>query len=177
MAKKVYNLQAIFEDDLTTPTSTQNPQYLLGDTIKIADSANPTSQKVFMYVKAHAALTAYQPYVISYAYTAGAEVVTAAPATQTSPIVTVCVPQVAFTSGYFGFVQIQGYCTLKMSAETYASGDPLEVINTGATFLVNGTSGTPLIDNKTAAICGATGSSAASVAGYLLGVKVQNAAA
>lgn len=172
--KAVEQFFSINEDDLTTPSSTK--KYPLGLSVTVGDSGATDAVKTFMYVKSHGALTQYQPYVISYVNTSAGEVVTAAPATQTSPIVLVCVPQVAFTSGYYGFVQIQGQATAKVAAETYAAGDPGEVLNAGTTFVVNGTSGTPLVDNKTAMIYQATGSSAAAVAVYLIGNKVQNAA-
>ena len=164
---------SISEIDLTTPTASK--QYPLGTVFEFVDSDSPDAIKRFKYVKAHAALTQYRPYVISYAGTAASEILTAVPTTQTSPIVEVCVPQVAFTSGYYGFVQVMGQSTAKIDAETYASGDPLELINGGSTFIVNGTSGTPLVDSKTAAICQATGSSAANITVYLIGNRVQNA--
>jgi len=173
--KAVLNYTSISETDITTPSSTQ--RYPLGLEVTFEDSSAQDAIKKFVYVKSHTTLTQYQPYIISYLGTAASEVVTAAPATQTSYINQVAVPQVAFTSGYYGFVQTQGQCTAKVAAETYASGDPGEVINAGTTFIVNGTSGTPLIDNKTAMIYQATGSTATSVAVYLLGVKIQVAAA
>lgn len=173
--KAVLTYSSISETDITTPTSA--PRYPLGLQITVEDSNAQDAIKVFEYVKSHTTLVQYQPYVLNYVNTSAGEVVTAAPTTQTSSIVQICVPQVAFTSGYYGFVQVQGQATAKVAAETYAAGDPGEVINAGTTFIINGTSGTPLVDNKTAMIYQATGSAAAAIAVYLIGNKVQNAAA
>jgi len=173
--KSILNYVSISETDITTPTSTQ--RYPLGLQVTVEDSGAQDATKVFEYVKSHTTLVQYQPYVLNYIATAASEVVTAAPVTQTSPIVQVCVPQVGFTSGYYGFVQVQGQATAKVAAETYASGDPGEVLNAGTTFIVNGTSGVALVDNKTAMIYQATGSAAAAIAVFLVGNKVQNAAA
>lgn len=175
MAYKAINFKTLVnEAALTTPTSSQ--VYQLGLVIEVQDSAQPNTSKKFMYVKAGAALTQYQPVSINYVDTAGGEVTTAALATQTQPIRFIAVPQVAFTTAYYGFVQIQGHGLAKIDAETYATGDPLRIINAGTTFIVNGTSGTALIDNKTAAISKATGSAAAAISVYLIGNAVQIAA-
>lgn len=166
--------QTVFDEvDLITPTSTA--KYPLGKIVVVREAANSSSEtaskavKKFMYVKAHTGLTQYQPYVIGFSATAGAEVITAAPATLAAVGSLLCVPQVAFTSAYYGFVQIQGDCTVKKTSETYVAGDFLEVLNTGTALVVDGTSGSTARSINSKAISKAAGSAAASVSAYLLG--------
>jgi len=155
------------EADLTTPTSTQ--VYPLGYRTTIYDSATKM-EKEFIYVKSHAGLTQYQPYVLNWTGTAGSEVKTAAPATTAAPGQMVCVPQVAFTSGYYGFVQIKGDCTCLLANETKAVGDYLQVLNTGTTLVVDGTSSsTVLLGNSCAVSKSATTDGTSGVAIILIG--------
>lgn len=142
---------SICEDDLTTPTSTKNPTYPLGAIYTCVDSDDASVIQQYMYVKSHAALTQYQPYVVVASGTSGSEFVTAAPATLASGV-TVCVPQVAFSSGYYGFVQIQGKMTAKLANETHVAGDFLELLNAGTTFIVDGTSGSTAFSVKSVAV-------------------------
>jgi hypothetical protein len=151
MSFPIFNPNAIFEGDLTTPTLEKNPTYPLGAIYNVVDTNNPSAIEQFMYVKSHAALTQYQPYTVVGASTASAEVVTAAPATLASGV-TVCIPQVAFTSGYYGFVQIFGACTAKLAAETHVAGDYLELLTTGTTLIVDGTSGATAFSAKSVAV-------------------------
>lgn len=65
---------------------------------------------------------------------------------------TVCIPQVAFTSGYYGFVQILGDCIAKLASETHVAGDYLELLNAGTTLIVDGTSGSTAFTTKGVAI-------------------------
>lgn len=159
------NLQ-ISEDAITTPSSTR--VYPLGMIYTVDDSSNPAGVKQFMYVKSHAGLTQYQPYTVVFSNTAGSEVVTAAPATL-GAYVTVCVPQVAFTSGYYGFVQIFGACTALLSSETHVAGDFLELLNAGTTFIVDGTSGSTAYTTKGVAVQVGTLSGAGSTTVFLFG--------
>lgn len=152
--------------DLTTPTSTQ--QYQLGAEIVIADT-DKTAIKKYRYVKSHGALTQYQPYIVSNSSTSGSEVITAAPATLAAPGSLICVPQVAFTSGYYGFVLIEGDGKVLMTAETYAVGDALQILNTGTALVVDGTSGATTISVNTSAICKEAGSTAVARNTYLIG--------
>ncbi|RKZ03702.1 hypothetical protein DRQ25_17590 [Candidatus Fermentibacteria bacterium] len=99
---------AVDERDLTTPTVAA--KYTLGQEIEFANKTTGLIDK-YVYVTAHAALTQYAPYVINPASTSGGEYVTAAPATNTVKMVKVGIPQVAFTSSYFGFVKTQGQTT------------------------------------------------------------------
>lgn len=155
MSFVLYNPLGIGEYDLTTPTSTQGT-YPVGTIAVFQDSDYPTEIKSFMYVKAHAALTQYQPYtVVGSNSTTTPLYVTAAPATLASGV-TVCVPQVAFTSGYYGWVQISGRCSALLANETHVQGDYLELLNTGTTLIVDGTSGSTAFSAKSVAILLAT---------------------
>jgi len=96
--------------DLTTPTST--PQYPLGFRFKIKESHGATGTEYmteYIYIKATGALTAYVPLMMNYSGTDAAEITTTAIATS-SVYREIVVPQVAFTSGYYCFVPIKGYC-------------------------------------------------------------------
>lgn len=149
------------KSDLTTPTSTQ--KYPLGLEIKVQEQTTDGTQGVqntYIYVKAHAALTAYQPYVINYTGTAAGEVTTGAPATMAAPGTHVLVPQVAFTSGYYGFVLKGGIGKVLMTAETYAVGDALQVLNTGTALVVDGSTGSAVISLNTCAFCREAGTTA-----------------
>jgi hypothetical protein len=152
--------------DLTTPSSTA--QYKLGTIIEVEDTTLK-SIKRYIYVKSHTSLTAYQPYIVGNSATAGSEVITAAPATLAAPGSLVCVPQVAFTSGYYGFVQIEGTATALMTAETYAVGDTLQILNTGTAFVVDGSTGSPATTVNTSAICKEAGTTAVARSIYLIG--------
>ena len=154
------------ELDLTTPTEAQ--KYALGKVITVIDSAKKAVKK-FMYVKSHGALTQYQPYMISFSSTAASEVITAAPATLAAPGALIGVPQVAFTSGYYGFIQIQGDCTVLMTAETYAVGDHLQILNTGTALVVDGTSGSTSRTTASIGIAKTAGTTAVARAQYLFG--------
>lgn len=162
----LFNQLAIEATDLTTPSSTINPTYALGYVYNFVDSDNPAAIKQFMYVKSHAALTQYQPYTVVGLNTAGSEVVTAAPVTLASGV-TVCIPQVAFTSGYYGFVQVFGACTSKLANETHVAGDFLELLTTGTTLIVDGTSGSTAFSAKSVAVQVGTLSGAGTVTVFL----------
>lgn len=100
------------EDDLSNPSSTA--KYPLGYIAEVEDSVTKTTKK-YIYVYASAALTAYVPYFIAWSSTSGQEVIAAAMATSAAVYRTIGIPQVAFTSGYFGFVQIQGDCKANLA--------------------------------------------------------------
>lgn len=153
--------------DLTTPTSTQ--QYELGREIVISDPDNYKSVKKYKYVKSHTTLTQYQPYVITNTGTAGSEWITIAPATLATCGLLVGVPQVAVTSGYYFWCLIAGDGKALMTAETYAVGDKLELLNTGTAFNVDGTSSSTVTTIQTAAICKEAGSTAVARAVFLVG--------
>lgn len=114
---------SLSEVDLVTPTSTA--KYPLGFQITVGEKANissetaSTASKRFVYVKASAALTAKNVYLIQPSGTAGGEVGTATPAT--SSVAMGCgVANVAFTSGYFGFLQIEGDTQITSAGATTA---------------------------------------------------------
>ena len=151
MSLALANYHVLNENDVTTPTSTISSKYRLGQIYYVMDSDAPSLITAYMYVKAHAALTQYQPYVVHGTNTSGAEFVTAAPATIAGQE-TVCVPQVAFTSGYFGFVAVQGRATVLLINETHVAGDYLELLNAGAALVVDGTSGATVYGVKGVAI-------------------------
>jgi hypothetical protein len=156
-------------DDLITPTAAQ-AAYRLGDVVEVYDDTKSVCRK-YMYVKSHTTLTAYQPYIIVNGSTAGAEVATAAPLTLAAPGYQVCVPQVAFTSGYYGFVLIQGDGKGLMGAETYAVGDQLEVITTATAFAVDGSTGVATRTVQTCAVCKEAGTTAVARNIFLLGLR------
>jgi hypothetical protein len=105
--------------ELTIPATTQ--AYPLGMRIQIEDDTK-RAIKEFIYVKAHDALTAYVPLILTYGSTAAAEVVTAATA-KSSVYTRIVVPQVAFTSSsYYGFVQVKGDATITISSGNAVAG-------------------------------------------------------
>ena len=153
--------------DLVTPTSTQ--QYTLGDILCFSD-ADYKSIKKWMYVQSlSAGMTAYQPYAITYGSTAGSEYITIVPFTLAAPGQQICIPQVAFTASYYGWVQIQGDCKSLMTSETYAVGDYLRAINSGTYLHVDGTSGATTQTVNSCAICKEAGVTAVARKVMLLG--------
>lgn len=107
---------AINENDLITPTATQ--QYPLGYIHTIENpAATAAAVRKFMYVKSGGALTAYNVYLIDFSSTAATELVTGTPATS-AVYRRYGVPQVAFTSGYYGFVAIEGDVTIASTGNT-----------------------------------------------------------
>lgn len=158
----IQNISALGNiSELTTPTAAQ--VYPLGTVISVVDN-DVKSIKLYMYVKAHAALTQYQPYLVKQSATSGAEFVTAAAVTLASAVSLVCVPQVAFTANYYGFVLIQGRGTSLITQPSVAGG-----------FMYLATSGTTLLSDSTSAAtinsCAVsiTATTGASVAVNLLG--------
>ena len=171
---------ALDEVDLITPSSTQ--KYKLGTIVEVVEKAAISSEtasyavKKYIYVKSHAGLTAYQPYVLLEGSTAGAEIATAAPSTLAAPGQKVVVPQVAFTSGYYGFVLFEGDGKVLMTAETYAVGDFLQILNAGTALVVDGTSGSTTKLVNSCAICKEAGSTAVARNFYLFRDKAVTAA-
>ena len=168
MGNLLLNYSQVNEKDIITPTAVA--KYPLGFLLEVFDSVSK-ARKVFKYVKSHAALTAYQPYVISASGTVGSEIITAAPATLAAPGLLVCIPQVVIASGYYGFVLIEGEGKVLMTAQTYAAGDFLRLINAGTALLVEGTSGSTVQLVSSSAICKETGTTAVARKVYLLGDK------
>jgi hypothetical protein len=144
------------EADLTVPTETQ--LYPLGYIATIEDSATKTVKK-FIYVKASGALTAYVPLMIAWSSTTAAEVTTTAVATMNNYRM-IGVPQQAFTSGYYGFLQIYGDAHCNCAA-TPTLGDALKVTNAGATVLT--TEGSATWSTSTVAMSKEAATSAADI--------------
>lgn len=144
-------------------------KYNAGEEVTVAKDgvSIPTT---YRYIKAHAALTANQPYVL---VNNAAGVTTAAPATSTVTKF-IGIPQVAIASGSFGWVAIKGVCKAKTGIQ--AKGDTLEVLNSGTTLVVDGSSGSPAETANTVAISCEAAAAAATVEVNLLGKRVQIAA-
>ena len=159
---------AINDDFINEVSST--PKYNMGVEIEVADTQTGYTT-TYKYIKASAALTANQPYVL----VEGAEAVgTASPATDTTVGKIIGIPQVAIASGSYGFVAVKGICKAKTGIQ--AKGDTLEVINAGTTLIVDGSSGSPAETVGTVAISAETAAAAATVNVILLGKRVQVAA-
>ena len=156
------------DDDFVNETST-TAKYNQGMEVEIADSATGYTT-TYKYIKASAALTANQPYVL---VEKAEEVGTASPATSSVSKI-IGIPQVAIASGSYGFVAIKGLCKAKTGIQ--AKGDTLEVINSGTTLIVDGSSGSPAETVGTVAISAETAAAAATVDVVLLGKRVQIAA-
>jgi len=162
MSQTTLVTMSVPEADLTTPSSTR--KYPLGFEWVVEDTNSSSGalhgRSVYKYIRAYGrALTQYQPYVVELDNTsvwkAGAPVTLAAPGT------IIGVPQVAFTSGYYGFIQIEGECEALHSAETYAAGDHLQLLSGGSTLVVDGTTGATVDSVNTCAITVDAGTTAA----------------
>jgi len=111
MSQKITTYALGVDTDLTTPTATKNPSYQLGDELILWDE-DYKSRKVYQYIYSSTGCTAYQPFLIRHTGTAGTEVQTNI-ANVSVPKKTwqLGIPQVAITSGYYGFVQTEGVGT------------------------------------------------------------------
>lgn len=172
MTNAILNVTGINQDDLLAPSAAR--KYPLGLEVAVVDTATDKIKK-YVYVKAHAALVASTPYVLAFSTVAGSEVKTAAPITDATNSKKVVVAPVAFTSGYYGFVQIAGQCKVAVSG-SHTVDDYLELTSASTQLVANGTTGETVFDDKACAICAdiSTGSEVATV--ILLGATVQTAA-
>lgn len=156
---------AVDERELATPTTTA--KYPLGLVVEFVNTSDNVTEK-YIYGKAHAALTQYAPYIVVANAVAGSEIVTAAPVTNTAEMVAVGVPQVAFTSSYYGFIKIQGNSTVVTStglvATTYG-----KLINGGTSAYVSTTGALPITSSFCSCYTTTTGASASV---YLMGALV-----
>ena len=100
-------------------------------------------------------------------------IATASPATS-SVVKLIGIPQTAIASAMFGWVAIEGICKAKTGIQ--AKGDTLEVLNSGTTLVVDGSSGSPAETANTVAISAQAATAAATVEVNLLGKRVQIAA-
>lgn len=127
----------------------------------------PTTYK---YIQATAALTKNVPYVlVEKADTIG----TASAATSSVPKM-IGIPQVAIAKDAYGWVAVKGLC--KAATGIQAKGDTLEVINSGVTLIVDGSSGSPAETAGTVAISAEAAAEAGTVTVNLLGKRVTVAA-
>ena len=133
-----------------------------------ADAIAPAT--TYKYVKAAANLTAFQPYVL---VDTADGVTTASPATSSVGLA-IGIPQVAIPANSYGFVAIKGTCQAKTGIQ--AKGDTLEVLNSGTTLIVDGSTGSPAETANTVAISAETATSAATVKVNLIGKRVEIAA-
>jgi hypothetical protein len=141
--KYALNLQ----EDLTTPTADQ--KYPLGMEVVVNDT-DVFARKRYKYVKAaHSALTAYVPYQLANAYTTGAEWATRAAIKCTNSLVGV--PSVAFTSNYYGFLQVEGKC-YAIGTSGFSAGNKLQLGN-GLAVLSLCTTGVDYAESQACAIC------------------------
>lgn len=164
---KILERHAIADDFIERVSAAA--EYNVGCEVTVAKDgiSIPTTYK---YIKAASALTAYQPYVL---VNDADGVTTAAPATS-SVIKLIGIPQTAIATAMFGWVAIEGVCKAKTGIQ--AKGDTLEVLNTGTTLVVDGSSGSPAETANTVAISCEAAAAAATVEVNLLGKRVQIAA-
>lgn len=144
-------------------------KYNAGAEVIVADNgvAIPTTYK---YVKAAAALTANQPYVL---VDDADGVTTASPATSTVAK-NVGIPQVDLLANQYGWVAVKGLCLAKTGIQ--AKGDTLEVLNSGKSLVVDGTSGSPAETANTVAVSCEAATAAGVVKVNLIGKRVAIAA-
>lgn len=162
----VQNRMAVAEEFIEKVDSAA--QYAPGTEITVSNGVEiPTTYK---YVKAAADLTAYQPYVLVH----NADGVTTASPATSSVIKLIGIPQAAMATAMFGWVAIGGLCKAKTGIQ--AKGDTLEVINSGTTLIVDGSSGSPAETANTVAISCEAAAAAATVKVNLLNKRVAIAA-
>jgi hypothetical protein len=76
----------------------------------------------------------------------------------------------AFTDDYYGFVLLKGTGHVLMTAETYAVGDQLQILNTGTALVVDGSTGSTAYSVNSCGLCKEAGSTAAARDVYLYGI-------
>jgi hypothetical protein len=170
MTQIVFPRQVLEKAELTTVSTTA--AHNIGEIVTLASSSTGQVSK-YKYVGASgAALTAYQPYVLTQTNTIIKGV---APATSTVSKY-VGIPQATIADGSYGFVCIEGPCSA--SIYTAAVGDFLEAINAGTYMIVDGSTGSTVETANSIAVCAAVNavSAAATKAVVLLGKPVAVAA-
>lgn len=151
--------------DLTTPT--EDAKYQLGSVVEVEGAKGFVSK--YIYVKAHDDLTAYQPYLVLNSGAAGSEWITGAAITLAGAVALVGVPQVAFKDGYYGFVQIEGRCTVANGSGSVTAGNTAE-LKTAGTALISTTGSAPTIN--TCAVIAAT-TTGTTMSANLMGYRVE----
>ena len=120
---KTTTISSISEADLTTPTSTR--RFALGQRLKVeTDGSAP--EKEYLYVKAGSGLTALATYLVTFSATAGSEWTTGTPAT-TAVAREFAIAPVAFTTAYYGWVQVKGICNATSTSDTVTGNCALAV--------------------------------------------------
>lgn len=115
----MFTLRSISEASLTTPTSTQ--KFPLGSIIDVQSIFSESAVlERYMYIQAGAALAANSVYLITNSSTANKEVTTGTPATS-SVYRFYGVAPVAFTTQYYGWIQIEGDCSVISATDTVAT--------------------------------------------------------
>tara|TARA_R100000808_G_scaffold8880_1_gene24798 strand:+ start:11592 stop:12098 length:507 start_codon:yes stop_codon:yes gene_type:complete len=165
-------IQTIDADDLTSTGVTR--KYELG--VRYVDHSSTDAIKPeYMYIKAHDALTQYQPYQVGLDSVPNAHLITKAPVT-TSTGAIVVVPQITIPLGRYFWGQIKGAATVT-STDTFAAEDYAEVLNAGTGLkLDGGASGSTVEAGTTLAIATAS-TSGGTTAVILSGNEVTIAAA
>lgn len=162
----VQTYESISEAELTTPTSTQ--RFPLGLEITTAQPfGTQVNRKVWKYIKADNALVQYGLYVIKDMYASNANAVKAITPATAAFYQKVGVAPVAFTDEYYGFVQIEGDCTILATSSTGTAGNYAKVINGAATVTDESTTQS----TASVAICKVT-ASGTSTTYTLLGLSV-----
>ena len=165
--KPIETYKAMDIDDLERPSEDQ--KYPIGLELCFVDPDTQTTKK-FKYIQSHDALTQYQPYIFDHT---GIQLKTGAPATGHAQL---GVPQIAFTSGYYGFVQCYGESTVLKTVQTYAVGDHLEILNAGTALVVDGTSGATVQSAKSVGVSMTAGTTAQAITAFLFGYPADIAA-
>lgn len=145
------------------------PKYNVGCEIVVCEDgvSIPTTYK---YIQATANLTKNVPYVL----VEKADTIGTASAATSEVAKVIGIPQVDIAKDYYGFVAVKGLC--KAATGIQAKGDTLEVINSGVTLIVDGSSGSPAETAGTVAISAQTAAAAGTVLVNLLGKRVTIAA-
>lgn len=161
----VQDFSSISEAELTTPTSIQ--RFPLGlEVVTSNPFGTSKNRKVWKYIQADNALSQYGIYTIKGVYASNAVTVKAqTPATSTVYQQKGVAP-VAFTDEYYGFIQIEGDCTILATSSTGTAGNFVKAINGAATVTDESTTRT----TASVALCLVT-ASGASTTYTLLGDK------
>lgn len=156
------------DNDFINQVSTV-PVYNVGAEVQVTEN-QVSIPSTYKYIKAGADLIAYQPYVIADTFEGA---ILSAPVTSSVPKI-VAIPQTDIPKDSYGFAAIGGICKAKTGIQ--AKGDTLEVINSGTTLIVDGSSGTPAETANTVAVSVEAAAAAATVKVNLLNKRVAIAA-
>jgi hypothetical protein len=171
MGKLIRNYALGKIEDVLETSTTQSTVYKLGDIATVFDDDNKVVTR-YMYIYARNALAQYGIYQISYTGTAGREVGCATFPASSAVYIQVGVPQVAIASGSYGWVAIQGKCSITTTTDV-AAGNVGEGIKSIATVTDSGATAKTIY-----AVCTFYGSRTGSgtVSCYLYGERINIAA-